>query len=108
VKYSSNTGLRVGIALGAVIIIVAAIVVSKRRAASMGDEQAASTEISGATSPAASVGSAESTVSGQAVAADATVNAVPPVREPEEVAQNGHKSSGASRPADSAPGQQGE
>jgi K(+)-stimulated pyrophosphate-energized sodium pump len=31
VKYSSNVGLRTGVALGAVIIIVAAIVVSKRR-----------------------------------------------------------------------------
>jgi K(+)-stimulated pyrophosphate-energized sodium pump len=108
VKYSSNTGLRVGIALGAVIIIVAAIVVSKRRAAGMGDEAAASTEISGATSPAASVGSAESTVPGQAIGADATVNAIPPVREPEEVSQNGHSASGSSRPADSAPGQPSE
>jgi K(+)-stimulated pyrophosphate-energized sodium pump len=33
VKYSSNVGLRVGVALGAVIIIVAAIVISKRRSA---------------------------------------------------------------------------
>src|ERR1700691_161363 len=37
VKYSRNTGLRVGVALGAVIIIVAAIVYSKRRASSLGD-----------------------------------------------------------------------
>ena len=36
VKYSSNTGLRVGVALGAVIIIVAAIVYSKRRASRHG------------------------------------------------------------------------
>src|SRR6516225_1580757 len=35
VKYSSNVGLRVGVALVAVIIIVAAIVFSKRRAAGM-------------------------------------------------------------------------
>src|SRR5439155_6526049 len=35
VKYSSNTGLRVGIAVGAVIIIVAAIVISKRRSHGM-------------------------------------------------------------------------
>jgi K(+)-stimulated pyrophosphate-energized sodium pump len=33
VKYSSNVGLRTGIALGAVIIIVGAIVISKRRSA---------------------------------------------------------------------------
>jgi K(+)-stimulated pyrophosphate-energized sodium pump len=31
VKYSSNDGLRVGVALGAVIIVVAAVVISKRR-----------------------------------------------------------------------------
>jgi K(+)-stimulated pyrophosphate-energized sodium pump len=66
VKYSSNTGLRVGVALGAVIIIVAAIVYSKRRSAGMGDEAPASTEISGATSPAASVGSADAAESATA------------------------------------------
>jgi K(+)-stimulated pyrophosphate-energized sodium pump len=42
VKYSSNTGLRVGVALGAVIIIVAAVVISKRRSQSMGEEEPAS------------------------------------------------------------------
>jgi K(+)-stimulated pyrophosphate-energized sodium pump len=42
VKYSANTGLRVGVALGAVILIVAAVVISKRRAQSMGDEEPAS------------------------------------------------------------------
>src|SRR6202046_1443617 len=51
-KYSSNTGLRVGVALGAVIIIVAAIVYSKRRSSGMGEEAPADTEISGATAPA--------------------------------------------------------
>ncbi len=35
VKYSHNTGLRVGVALGAVIIVVAAIVISKRRSSSL-------------------------------------------------------------------------
>jgi K(+)-stimulated pyrophosphate-energized sodium pump len=59
VKYSSNTGLRVGVALAAVIIVVAAIVVAKRRASGMSDDTPASTEISGATSPVAGVGSAE-------------------------------------------------
>jgi K(+)-stimulated pyrophosphate-energized sodium pump len=44
VKYAANTGLRTGVALGAVIIIVAAIVISKRRASSMGDEPPASAE----------------------------------------------------------------
>ncbi len=33
VKYSSNTGLRVGVAVAAVVIIVAAVVISKRRSA---------------------------------------------------------------------------
>ena len=52
VKYSGNVGLRVGVALGAVIIIVAAIVVSKRRSAGMGEEAPAGTEVTGAISPA--------------------------------------------------------
>jgi K(+)-stimulated pyrophosphate-energized sodium pump len=52
VKYSGNTGLRVGVALGAVIIIVAAIVISKRRSAGMGEEAPAATEVAGAVSPA--------------------------------------------------------
>ena len=52
VKYSGNTGLRVGVALGAVVIIVAAIVISKRRSASMGDEAPSDAEVAGAVSPA--------------------------------------------------------
>jgi K(+)-stimulated pyrophosphate-energized sodium pump len=52
VKYSSNTGLRVGVALGAVIIIVAAIVIAKRRATSMGEAAPAGAEVTGAVSPA--------------------------------------------------------
>jgi K(+)-stimulated pyrophosphate-energized sodium pump len=52
VKYSGNTGLRVGVALGAVIVIVAAIVISKRRSAGMGGEAPAATEVAGAVSPA--------------------------------------------------------
>src|SRR5579862_5578648 len=52
VKYSGNTGLRVGVALGAVIIIVGAIIISKRRAQSMGEEAPADAEASGATAPA--------------------------------------------------------
>src|SRR5215475_1769702 len=52
VKYSSNTGLRVGVAVGAVIIIVVAIVISKRRSAGMGEETPAGTEVTGAVSPA--------------------------------------------------------
>jgi K(+)-stimulated pyrophosphate-energized sodium pump len=52
VKYSSNTGLRIGVALAAVIIIVAAIIYSKRRAHSLGEDAPVDAEISGATAPA--------------------------------------------------------
>jgi K(+)-stimulated pyrophosphate-energized sodium pump len=52
VRYSNDTGLRVGVALGAVIVIVAAIVISKRRAAGMGEATPAGTEVAGAVSPA--------------------------------------------------------
>jgi K(+)-stimulated pyrophosphate-energized sodium pump len=52
VKYSSNVGLRTGVALGAVIVVVAAIVVSKRRSAGMGEEAPAAAEVTGAISPA--------------------------------------------------------
>jgi K(+)-stimulated pyrophosphate-energized sodium pump len=49
VKYSSNVGLRTGIALGAVIIIVAAIVISKRRSAGLdaGADAVSTTEAAG-------------------------------------------------------------
>ena len=52
VKYSSNVGLRVGVALAAVIIIVAAIVISKRRSAGMGEVTPSGVEVTGAVSPA--------------------------------------------------------
>jgi K(+)-stimulated pyrophosphate-energized sodium pump len=52
VKYSGNTGLRTGVALGAVIVIVAAIWVSKRRAHSIGEIEPAAAEVTGAVSPA--------------------------------------------------------
>ncbi len=51
VKYSSNTGLRVGVALAAVIIVVGAIIYSKRRSAGGPEEAPASAEIGGATEP---------------------------------------------------------
>jgi K(+)-stimulated pyrophosphate-energized sodium pump len=92
VKYSSNTGLRVGVALGAVIIIVAAIVYSKRRAHSMGDETPADAEISGATAPAvpAELSPKEA----------AEVNDVPLGHAPETGALNGHASSPSPQQAD--------
>jgi K(+)-stimulated pyrophosphate-energized sodium pump len=68
VKYSSNTGLRVGIALGAVIIVVAAIVISKRRTAGMGEVAPSGAEVAGAVSPA---------VEGAAREPDAEITAVP-------------------------------
>jgi K(+)-stimulated pyrophosphate-energized sodium pump len=52
VKYSSNVGLRTGVALGAVLIVVAAIVISKRRSGGMGEETPAAAEVAGAVSPA--------------------------------------------------------
>jgi K(+)-stimulated pyrophosphate-energized sodium pump len=52
VKYSGNTGLRAGVAIGAVIVIVVAIVLSKRRSAGdMVEEVPAAAEVSGAVSP---------------------------------------------------------
>ena len=64
VKYGGNTGLRVGVALAAVIIVIGAIVISKRRAASMGEEEPASVDSTTAAameaaSPAPSAPSAE-------------------------------------------------
>ena len=53
VKYAGNTGLRTGVALGAVAIIVGAVIFSKRRASSLGDQDPASTETVAATAPAA-------------------------------------------------------
>src|SRR4029077_15478820 len=52
IKYSSTTGMRVGIAVGAVAVIVAAIVISKRRSHGMGEVTPAGTEVTGAVSPA--------------------------------------------------------
>jgi K(+)-stimulated pyrophosphate-energized sodium pump len=98
VKYSSNVGLRTGVALGAVAIIVAAVVISKRRAHGLGDEVPASTEIGGATAPAA--------VPGTATAADTAVSAVPPAHPATETANgngHGHVAAGSPTPTDSAP-----
>jgi K(+)-stimulated pyrophosphate-energized sodium pump len=107
VKYSSNTGLRVGVALGAVIIIVAAIVYSKRRSSSMGDDTPASTEISAATSPAVSASSPEAVAAPPTVAMP-PVSSAPPVPSGGEAAQNGHVTDGSPTAADSSPGQPAE
>jgi len=81
VKYSSNTGLRVGVALAAVIIIVVAIIISKRRAQSMGEEEPASTE----------AGEAVQAATPAPAPADAAVGAAHPA---EGHSSNGHVSSG--------------
>jgi K(+)-stimulated pyrophosphate-energized sodium pump len=47
VKYSGNTGLRIGVALAAVIIIVGAILFSKRRGSGMDAGDGTSTEVAG-------------------------------------------------------------
>jgi hypothetical protein len=70
VKYSSNVGLRVGVALAAVIIIVAAIVVSKRRSAGIVEVAPSGAEAVGAVSPA--VEGAPPAVEGAPSAAEGT------------------------------------
>ena len=67
VKYSANTGLRVGVALGAIIIVVAAIVISKRRSGGMGETTPAATEVAGAVSPAVEGAAAATPVDGTPV-----------------------------------------
>jgi K(+)-stimulated pyrophosphate-energized sodium pump len=47
VKYADNTGLRVGVAVAAVVIIVGAIIFSKRRGSGMEEGEPASTEVAG-------------------------------------------------------------
>ncbi len=64
VKYSSNVGLRTGVAVGAVAIVVAAIVISKRRAHHMGEATPSSAEVTGAISPAVEGASAAPDVTG--------------------------------------------
>jgi K(+)-stimulated pyrophosphate-energized sodium pump len=72
VKYSSNVGLRVGVALAAVIIIVVAIVISKRRTAGMGEATPAGVEVTGAVSPAVEGAQAEVEGAGESPAAKVT------------------------------------
>jgi K(+)-stimulated pyrophosphate-energized sodium pump len=52
VKYYSNVGLRIGVALAAVIIVVAAIVISKRRSAGVVELAPSGAEVTGAVLPA--------------------------------------------------------
>ncbi|MFY9931951.1 MAG: sodium-translocating pyrophosphatase [Streptosporangiaceae bacterium] len=78
VKYSGNTGLRVGVALGAIIIIVAAVVISKRRSSGMGGEAPASTEVTGAVSPADEGAAIEAPPSGVTTGATVPAEEVTP------------------------------
>jgi len=71
VKYSSNVGLRTGVAVGAVAIVVAAIVISKRRAHHMGEVAPSSAEVTGAISPAVE-GAAAPAVEGASAVPDVT------------------------------------
>ncbi len=71
VKYSSNVGLRTGVAVGAMIIVVGAIVISKRRAHRIGGEAPAAVEVTGAISPAVE-GAAAPAVEGASAAPDVT------------------------------------
>jgi K(+)-stimulated pyrophosphate-energized sodium pump len=108
VKYSSNTGLRVGVALGAVVIIVAAIVYSKRRSGGMGDDAPAGTEISAATSAAVGASAPEAEAVAAPTVAMPHVSQAPPVPAGGEAAQNGHVTNGSPTAADSSPGQPAE
>jgi K(+)-stimulated pyrophosphate-energized sodium pump len=93
VKYSANTGLRVGVALGAVIIVVAAIVYSKRRSAGVGEE-----------APAVAEGAvAEAAVSETGAAVDA---AMPSPHETTGGSANGQVATGST--AGSAAGDRGD
>ncbi len=84
VKYSGNTGLRVGVAIGAVIVIVAAIVISKRRSHGMGEQTPAATEVTGAVSPAVEGAAATpDTTTTPAAAADDTAEREPAVKHTE-------------------------
>jgi K(+)-stimulated pyrophosphate-energized sodium pump len=104
VKYSSNVGLRTGVALGAVIIVVAAIVYSKRRSASLGEEAPASAETGGATAPAAEAPAGEAPAgeapAGEAPAAEAVagpaVGAAPPAHGAQDGSVNGQVTTGSS------------
>ena len=77
VKYASNTGLRTGVALGAVAIIVAAIVYSKRRSHGMGDDAPASIEADAATAQVEAPGTSGTAIGSTPAARthdDATLN----------------------------------
>ena len=83
VKYSGNTGLRVGVAVGAVIVIVAAIVISKRRSHGMGEETPAGTEVTGAVSPAVEGATTPAPDAPETIAAEGTADREPAAKHTE-------------------------
>jgi K(+)-stimulated pyrophosphate-energized sodium pump len=101
VRYSSNVGLRTGVAVVAVGIIIVAIVISKRR--SHGEMTAETPEVASASADTGS-GAVQAampdpgTIPGPTAAPDTTAGAVPPAREHGDSAQNGHVATGS--PAD--------
>jgi K(+)-stimulated pyrophosphate-energized sodium pump len=101
VKYSGNTGLRIGVALAAVIIIVAAIIWSKRRAQSMGEDDPASAEPVAATAPATvselpGALQADGAMPGTTTPGTATMaSPIPTARASGEVSPNGQVASGS-------------
>jgi K(+)-stimulated pyrophosphate-energized sodium pump len=107
VKYSSNTGLRVGVAVGAVVIIVAAIVYSKRRSSGMGEEAPASVETSAATEAAPAVTAAPEVAPPAGGGDDATAGIQVSPRQP-EAASNGAANGHLPTTADPSSGRPGE
>ncbi|HXC85407.1 MAG TPA: sodium/proton-translocating pyrophosphatase, partial [Trebonia sp.] len=89
VKYASNTGLRTGVALGAVIIVVAVIVISKRRSGGGLEEAPASAESGAATEPVAGHAPAEVTAA-QPATPDAGANGQVPT--PAKLPRSGERS----------------
>jgi K(+)-stimulated pyrophosphate-energized sodium pump len=65
VTYSSNDGLRIGVALGAVAIVVAAIVVSKRRSSGVTEPTGSGTEVAAAVAAATEGGDTAQVTTGK-------------------------------------------
>jgi K(+)-stimulated pyrophosphate-energized sodium pump len=108
VKYSGNTGLRVGVAVGAVVIIVGAIIYSKRRSHGMGEEVPSSVETSAATEAATEAATTPPAVA-PVPAGDDTTAGIPgsPARQP-ETAANGAANGHLPAPADPSSGRPAE
>jgi K(+)-stimulated pyrophosphate-energized sodium pump len=108
VKYASNTGLRTGVALGAVVIIVAAVVYSKKRGSGLGDEVPSSAPAESATAVAQETPQAqavEAAVPSPVSPADIALGATPPAGEGGSL--NGHAGSPAASPPSADPPAEG-